>query len=376
MTEINNEQDAVVTSRTNDKPIIQVKHLIKRFGSLLVLDDVTFDIYPGERVAIVGPSGGGKTTLLRCLNVLEDPSAGEIVFDGDDLTDLKIDINVCRQKMGMVFQQFNLFNNLTVLKNITLAPIAVGKKRLRAVKFNNKILPVYNKLLSKFKDKIYAHIDAKLAKNRKIIEENNALLAPVEEEWEKTKTVIERKGKSLVTYDPKLTKRKLQLITKIENAERVIDRTKYPQPKEYVTPEFADKKQIVAAAKANAMRLLARIGLAEKADVYPSTLSGGQKQRIAIVRALAMNPKVMLFDEPTSALDPEMVGEVLDLIKQIAEEGMTMVIVTHEMGFAKEVATRVMFIDQGKIAEDAPPAELFSNPKNARLKDFLSKVLM
>lgn len=371
-----NENSLNTVSEETCEPLIDVRYLTKKFGDLLVLDEISTKIYAGERVVIIGPSGGGKSTFLRCLNVLEDPTAGEIFFDGDDLTDLKIDINICRQKMGMVFQQFNLFNNLTVLKNITLAPIIVGKQRLRAAKRNNRKMPSYNKWLAKNKEKIYARVDSKIAKNKRIVEETNALLAPVEVEWEKTKQTIERKGKLLTTYDPKLTKQKLKLVTKIENAERVIDRTVYPQPKVYIEPEYAGKKELVAAAEANAMRLLERIGLAEKANVYPSTLSGGQKQRIAIVRALAMNPKVMLFDEPTSALDPEMVGEVLDLIKQIADEGMTMVIVTHEMGFAKEVGTRVMFIDQGKIAEDAPPAELFANPQNPRLKEFLSKVLM
>ena len=361
------------TSKT--LPIIQVKHLIKKFGNLLVLDDITFDIQPGERVAIIGPSGGGKTTLLRCLNVLEDPTAGEIIFDGDDLTDLKININTCRQKMGMVFQQFNLFNNLTVLDNITLAPIAVGKQKMRQAKWNNRLMPIYNKWLAANKERVYARIDKRIAKNKKIIDDNNALLEPVEREWEKTKALVERKGKSLVTYDPKLTKIKLKLITRIENAERVIDRAKYPEPWHYIEPEYKDKAAIKRAARDTAMRLLERIGLAEKANVYPSTLSGGQKQRIAIVRALAMNPKVMLFDEPTSALDPEMVGEVLDLIKQIAAEGMTMVIVTHEMGFAREVADRVLFIDRGKIAEDASPDQLFGNPQNQRLQEFLSKVL-
>jgi len=356
-------------------PIIQVKHLIKKFGNLLVLDDITFDIQPGERVAIIGPSGGGKTTLLRCLNVLEDPTAGEIIFDGDDLTDLKININTCRQKMGMVFQQFNLFNNLTVLDNITLAPIAVGKQKMRQAKWNNRLMPIYNKWLAANKERVYARIDKRIAKNKKIIDDNNALLEPVEREWEKTKALVERKGKSLVTYDPKLTKIKLKLLPRIENAERVIDRAKYPEPWHYIEPEYKDKAAIKRAARDTAMRLLERIGLAEKANVYPSTLSGGQKQRIAIVRALAMNPKVMLFDEPTSALDPEMVGEVLDLIKQIAAEGMTMVIVTHEMGFAREVADRVLFIDRGKIAEDASPDQLFCNPQNQRLQEFLSKVL-
>ena len=364
-----------MTDEIKKEPLIDVRYLTKKFGDLLVLDEISTKIYAGECVVIIGPSGGGKSTFLRCLNVLEDPTAGEIFFDGDDLTDLKIDINICRQKMGMVFQQFNLFNNLTVLKNITLAPVIVGKKKLRLAKRNNRTMEAYNKRLEKNKDKIYARVDKKIAKNKQIVEENNALLAPVEVEWEKTKKTVERKGKLLTTYDPKLTKQKLKLVTKIENAERVIDRTHYPQPKTYIEPEYANAKEIAKAAEEKAMRLLERIGLAEKANVYPSTLSGGQKQRIAIVRALAMNPKVMLFDEPTSALDPEMVGEVLDLIKQIAEEGMTMVIVTHEMGFAKEVASRVLFIDQGKIAEDNTPAELFTNPQNPRLKEFLSKVL-
>ena len=367
MTDVRNEEK---------KPLIEVKYLTKKFGDLLVLDEISTKIYEGERVVIIGPSGGGKSTFLRCLNVLEDPTAGEIVFDGEDLTDLKIDINVCRQKMGMVFQQFNLFNNLTVLKNITLAPIIIGMRNLKKAKLNNKIMPKYNKFLEKHGDKLRANVDKKVAEYKKIIEETNALLKPVEEEWEKTKKVIDKAGKKFVTYDKKLTKKKLKLVTKIENAERAMDRTKYPEPKTYIEPKYKNKAEITQAAEENAMKLLKRIGLEEKANVYPSTLSGGQKQRIAIVRALAMNPKVMLFDEPTSALDPEMVGEVLDLIKQIAAEGMTMVIVTHEMGFAKEVGSRVMFMDQGKIAEENTPSELFSNPQNPRLKEFLSKVLM
>ena len=357
------------------KPLIEVKGLTKKFGDLLVLDDISENIYEGDIAVVIGPSGGGKSTFLRCLNVLEDPTAGQIIFDGEDLTDVKININVCRQKMGMVFQQFNLFNNLTVMKNITLAPITVNMQRLRAAKWNNKFMPYYNKYLEKNKDKIYGKIDAKIAKNKKIIEETQALLEPIEKQWESTKTIVDKAGKKMVTYDKNLTKKKLQLVTKIENAERVIERAKYPTPKVFIEPSFKNKTEIKKAAEDNAMRLLERIGLAEKANVYPSTLSGGQKQRIAIVRALAMNPKVMLFDEPTSALDPEMVGEVLDLIKQIASEGMTMVIVTHEMGFAREVGTRVMFMDQGKIAEQGAPSELFGNPQNKRLKEFLSKVL-
>ena len=263
--------------------LIQVRDLSKSFGELEVLKSVSVDIKQGEKVVIVGASGSGKSTLLRCLNCLEDPTGGEVIFEGVDIADPKVDINIHRQKMGMVFQQFNLFNNKTVLENITVAPIIIRKKKLA-------------------RDKRRAFF---------------------------------KKGEK-----PTLT-----------------------------------KEQIIAEEKEKAMKLLERIGLEEKADVYPSTLSGGQKQRIAIVRALAMNPKVMLFDEPTSALDPEMVGEVLDLMKQLANEGMTMVIVTHEMGFAREVADRVLFMDGGVIAEQGSPEEVFGNPKGERLKAFLAKVL-
>ena len=356
-------------------PLIEVKYLTKKFGELLVLNDLSTTIYEGERVVIIGPSGGGKSTFLRCLNVLEDPTAGEIIFDGVDLTDLKVDINICRQKMGMVFQQFNLFNNLTVLDNITLAPITVGKQKLKAAKWNNFIMPIYNKLLSIFGNWLNKRVDKKIARNKAIIEKYTALLKPVEEAWAKTAKTVEKGGKTFVTYDKKLTKKKLAIVTKIENAERVLDRAKYPTPKTEMPLPFKDKKEIVAQAREVAMSLLKRIGLEEKANVYPSTLSGGQKQRIAIVRALAMKPKVMLFDEPTSALDPEMVGEVLDLIKNIADTGMTMVIVTHEMGFAREVATRICFIDGGTIKEENSPEEFFAHPQNPRLQDFLSKVL-
>ena len=358
------------------KPLIEVKNLTKKFGNLLVLDDITENIYEGERVVIIGPSGGGKSTFLRCLNVLEDPTSGQIFFDGEDLTDMNININRCRQKMGMVFQQFNLFNNLTVMKNITLAPITVYTKKLKEAKFNNSIMPTYNKLLAKFEKQIHSRIDKKIQKNKNIVSETKILLEPILKEWETTKQIIDKAGKKMVTYDPVLTKKKLKLVTKIQNAERVLDRTKYPEPKQYIEPPFKTKAEIKTMAEERANVLLKRIGLAEKANVYPSTLSGGQKQRIAIVRALAMNPKVMLFDEPTSALDPEMVGEVLDLIKEIAGTGMTMVIVTHEMGFAKEVGTRVLFMDQGKIAEQNTPQGLFESPKNARLQEFLSKVLV
>lgn len=240
--------------------MIEVKNLEKKFGDNLVLDNISETISHGEKVVIVGPSGSGKSTFLRCLNLLEQPTSGEIWFENNNITDKNTDINKLRQKMGMVFQHFNLFPHLTVLKNITLAPVSLG------------------------------------------------------------------------------------LQTKEE-------------------------------ANENAMRLLERVGLVDKANSYPNMLSGGQKQRIAIVRALAMNPDVMLFDEPTSALDPEMVGEVLEVMKELATDGMTMVVVTHEMGFAKEVATRVMFMDNGKIVEQNPPQEFFGNPQHPRLKDFLAKVL-
>lgn len=247
-------------SVNKDKVLIEVQDLKKAFGSNQVLDGITTDICQGEVVVVIGPSGSGKSTFLRSLNLLETPTGGRILFEGTDITDPKVDINRHRQKIGMVFQQFNLFPHKTVKENIMLAPVT------------------------------------------------------------------------------------LKLMTKEEASKR------------------ADE-------------LLERVGLPEKADTYPDMLSGGQKQRIAIARALAMNPDVMLFDEPTSALDPEMVGEVLELMKELAESGMTMVVVTHEMGFAREVGTRVLFIDDGRIQEENTPDEFFSNPKNQRLKDFLSKVL-
>ena len=243
--------------------MIDVRGLYKSFGEndeIKVLKGVDYHISKGEKIVVIGPSGSGKSTFLRCLNRLEEPTSGEIYFDGELITTPKCDINKLRMKMGMVFQHFNLFPHLSILENITLAPIKLLK-----------------------------------------------------------------------------------------------------QPK--------------AEAEENARKLLERVGLPDKADAYPSQLSGGQKQRIAIARALAMNPEVMLFDEPTSALDPEMVGEVLDLMKSLAEEGMTMVIVTHEMGFAKEVATKVIFMDEGVILEEAAPDVFFTQPKHPRLKDFLSKVL-
>jgi len=274
--------------------VIDVIDLKKNYGSLEVLKGITTTIKEGEKVAIIGPSGSGKSTFLRCLNCLEDPTSGSIIFEGVDIADMRVDINQYRRHMGMVFQHFNLFNNKTVLENIMLAPVCLGLQDLRAQKFQNSLARVKNFITGG--------------------------KAPVNE------------------------------ITKTKN-------------------------EIIEEARENAMRLLKRIGLEDKANAYPSTLSGGQKQRIAIIRALAMKPKVMLFDEPTSALDPEMVGEVLDLIKQVAEEGMTMVIVTHEMGFAREVATRVMFMDDGRILEENTPQELFSNPKHPRTREFLSKVL-
>ncbi|MBE6923923.1 MAG: amino acid ABC transporter ATP-binding protein [Ruminococcaceae bacterium] len=240
--------------------MIDVKNLSKSFGNHLVLNDISEHIYPGEKVVIIGPSGSGKSTFLRCLNLMEYPSSGVITFDGVETTDPKANIDKVRQHMGMVFQHFNLFPNMTILKNITLAPVRT-------------------------------------------------------------------------------------------------------------------KRMTKAQAEQKAMALLRRVGLEDKANAYPSQLSGGQKQRIAIVRALAMDPQVILFDEPTSALDPEMVGEVLSVMKELAAEGMTMVVVTHEMGFAREVSDRVMFMDEGRIVEQGKPNEIFGQPQHPRLKEFLSKVL-
>lgn len=242
------------------EPMIRVTDLHKKFGENHVLRGISHDIYKGEKVVIIGASGSGKSTFLRCMNLLEVPSSGHIFMDGEEITDPNVDVNKIRRKMGMVFQHFNLFNNLTIMNNITLAPVKLG----------------------------------------------------------------------------------LQSVTE---------------------------------AKENALMLLARVGLSDKADFYPGQLSGGQKQRIAIVRALAMQPEVMLFDEPTSALDPEMVGEVLQVMKELADDGMTMVVVTHEMGFAREVASKVIFVDEGIIKEENSPKEFFSNPKDVRLQEFLSKVL-
>lgn len=350
-------------------------NLTKKFGDLLVLDDITETINEGERVVIVGPSGGGKSTFLRCLNCLEDPTAGKIMFDGVDLADLKVDINEQREKMGMVFQQFNLFNNMTVKKNITLAPVEIGVKNMHKTKLKNAFVPVYNKWFELCGKKHNERVDKKVVLLKAKLETLKTQLEPIVSAWEETKVIKDISGKSYATYDKKLTKQKLDLTEKIEATERKISHSEHVEKKEIVPLEYTSKKEIVKKANDKADELLRRIGLESKADVYPSTLSGGQKQRVAIARALAMNPKVMLFDEPTSALDPEMVGEVLDLIKQVAEGGMTMVIVTHEMAFAREIGTRVLFMAEGKILEQAPPDEFFTNPQCLRLKEFLKKVL-
>lgn len=279
--------------------MIEVVNLTKKYDGVTVLDGVSLKVERGEKIAIIGPSGSGKSTFLRCLNCMEDPDGGSILYRGEDIADIKVDINKHREHMGMVFQSFNLFNNMTVKKNIMLAPVDIAKKKIR-------------------KNRVYKVINA-------------------------CKRVIDKIFK-----------------THIEETEL------------YDVPPL---KTVKANAQAKADELLAKIGLGEKANAYPSTLSGGQKQRVAIVRALAMEPEVMLFDEPTSALDPEMVGEVLALIKRVASTGMTMLIVTHEMAFAREVATRVLFMDEGKIAEQGTPEQIFTAPQSPRLKEFLSKVL-
>ena len=274
--------------------MIDVINLRKSFGDLEILKGINITINKGDIVAVLGPSGSGKSTFLRCLNCMEDPTSGSIVFKGVDIADMKVDINVHRRHMGMVFQHFNLFNNKTVLQNVMMAPAYLQCKDLKKAKIKNRMIRFENIFRSK---------------------------------------------------------------------------------KEELIPITTTKEQIKSETKKQALELLGRIGLEDKADVYPSTLSGGQKQRVAIIRSLAMNPDVILFDEPTSALDPEMVGEVLELMKKLAQEGMTMVVVTHEMGFAKEVASRVIFMDDGQIVEEAEPEEFFGNPKNPRLKEFLSKIL-
>lgn len=276
--------------------MIDVINLEKHFGDNKVLNGINITIEKGDIMVVIGPSGSGKSTFLRCLNCMEDPTGGQIIFNGVDIADMSVDINIHRRHMGMVFQHFNLFNNKTVINNIMLAPVYVKKQQLRKDKMHNFVTGFTN---------LFRNKDSK---------------------------------KELV-------------------------------------PITTSKSQIVSECKEEAMALLKRIGLEDKADVYPSTLSGGQKQRVAIVRSMAMKPDVILFDEPTSALDPEMVGEVLDLMKQLANEGMTMIVVTHEMGFAREVANKVIFIDEGQILENSSPEEFFGNPKHPRLKEFLAKVL-
>ncbi len=356
-------------------PIIEVKKLTKKFGNLLVLDGIDQNIMTGEKVVIVGPSGSGKSTFLRCLNCMEDPTSGQILFDNVNLCDRKIDINVHRQKMGMVFQSFNLFNNLNVLDNITLAPIMLHKKELRKAKLHNMLMPVYNTYVKYFKKTYDKLQDKKLEKLEKQIAIVKEKLEPLEKQWEQTKQIVEKAGKNIVLYDEKLTKAKFDLTKKLEKLEAAKGHIAYLTPYEQQELKYSGKKEIIKEATDKAYELLKRIGLEDKATVYPSTLSGGQKQRIAIIRALAMEPKVMLFDEPTSALDPEMVGEVLELIKQLADEGMTMIIVTHEIGFARVIGTRILFMDSGKIVEENTPDEFFQNPQNDRLKEFLSKVI-
>lgn len=276
--------------------MIDVIDLEKHFGEVQVLRGISVTIEKGDIVVIIGPSGSGKSTFLRCLNCMEDPTGGQIIFNGVDIADQRVDINIHRRHMGMVFQHFNLFNNKTVIQNIMMAPAYLQCRDLRRAKRKNFFLKITN---------------------------------------------VFRNGNN----------------------------------KKELIPITATRAQIKQETRQNALSLLKKIGLEDKADVYPSTLSGGQKQRVAIVRSLAMNPDVILFDEPTSALDPEMVGEVLDLMKSLAKEGMTMIIVTHEMGFAKEVANKVFFIDEGKILESGSPKEFFENPQNPRLREFLSKVL-
>ena len=290
------------------KPIIEVVNLTKKFGDLLVLDDISESVREGEKVVVIGPSGGGKSTFLRCLNCLEDPTSGQIFFEGVDLADLKVDINEHRRKMGMVFQQFNLFNNLTVKKNITLAPVKIGIADLRKAKIHNTFVPLYNKWFERFGAGHNARIEKKREMLKQRVEQLKTELEPIVEAWEQTKTVDEVAGKSVVSYDPELTKKKLAVTAKLEKTERALAHAVPVCAMEEKPLPAESAKAVREAAEANAMRLLQRIGLEDKADVYPSTLSGGQKQRVAIVRALAMNPKVMLFDEPTSALDPEMVS--------------------------------------------------------------------
>ena len=264
---------------------------------------------------------------------------------------------------------------MTVKENITLAPVQIGVKNMRRTRLKNTFLPVYNAWFKAFGKSYNKHVDKKLILLQSQLEECKTKLKPIVSAWDETKTIKYVGGKPFATYDEKLTKQKLALTDKAENLERKIGRTVHLSQKSVEPLKFTSKKEIEKVASERADELLFNIGLSDKANVYPSTLSGGQKQRVAIARALAMNPQVLLFDEPTSALDPEMVGEVLDLIKHVANKGMTMLIVTHEMAFAREVADKVFFMAEGKILEQGTPKEIFDEPKTERLRDFLSKVL-
>lgn len=357
------------------QPLLTVRGLTKSYGNLLVLNNVDLTVQQGERVAIIGPSGGGKSTLLRCLNMLEDPTAGQVIFDGVDLADPKININEHRRKMGMVFQQFNLFDNLTVLQNIMLAPVKLRIAELRRTKWHNRMAPLYNKWLARNQAAANARVDRRKAQCTAKLQAMQAKLQPTVAQWEQTKHTKQVAGKTVVEYDAKLTKHCDRLRRQTEQYSQKLARLRYPQPMPIRNVDGQSAATIRKEEKEHAMQLLQRIDLVDKAGCYPSTLSGGQKQRIAIVRALAMHPVMMLFDEPTSALDPEMVGEVLALIKQVADEGMTMIIVTHEMAFARQIATRVLFVAEGHIAEQNTPDALFDNPQTPRLQEFLSKVL-
>lgn len=365
--------------------MISVKNLCKSFGELKVLNDITENIERGEKVAVIGPSGSGKSTFLRCLNLLEIPTSGEVWFEGKQINNDKlsgfdaIDIDFVRSKMGMVFQHFNLFPHRTVLENITLTPYYYAKNTfVKEKKSINRQLRCNKNLLTinKASIKLASKNDANPASD---LENGNSNLDKESFDFEKNNVDFD---KNVCDFNIDKNANNIQL--KVEKnsvlEQNIADlKGKLKLLKSRMTLDGTSQKEFLNSEKekinANALALLKRIGLEDKADAYPATLSGGQKQRIAIVRALAMNPTVMLFDEPTSALDPEMVGEVLDLIKQLAEEGMTMVIVTHEMGFAKEVATRVMFLDKGVVVEQGTPKEIFEQPKNERLQEFLRKVL-
>lgn len=344
-----------------DNKLIEVVGLTKKFGDLTVLDNITESIAKGEKIAIIGPSGGGKSTFLRCLNVLEDPTAGRVFFDGVDLADVKVDINEHRRKMGMVFQQFNLFNNLTVRKNITLAPVKTAYKDIAKYRRAKALEPLYNRYVEIFGAKINASRAAKREKLAASIETLKSELEPVNAAWEKTKSVTERAGKEYVTYDSELTKKKLKLTAKLEKAERALNHTVDIAEMHAVMPAETDKKKIKADADALAMKLLKRIGLEEKADSYPSTLSGGQKQRIAIAAILAMRPDVVILDESTAMLDPKGRREIMDTVMNLnREKGMTVVLITHYMDEAIE-ADRIFVMNDGKITASGAPKDVFLN---------------